>query len=112
MTQTDSLRADDAAVPPIEITNQEATNAGVARATGVLALGNIASRVLGMAREIAVTGLFGASRATQDLRRRRSPPRSRTLPLPGRRLTRRLVDDYRAQSRGQLSPQPPGSPAG
>ncbi len=64
MTQTDSLRADDAAVPPIEITNQEATNAGVARATGVLALGNIASRVLGMAREIAVTGLFGASRAT------------------------------------------------
>lgn len=64
LTQTDSLRADDAAVPPIEITNQEATNAGVARATGVLALGNIASRVLGMAREIAVTGLFGASRAT------------------------------------------------
>ncbi|MCC6802968.1 MAG: murein biosynthesis integral membrane protein MurJ [Anaerolineae bacterium] len=64
MTQSDSLRADDAAIPSVEISNQEATNAGVARATGVLALGNIASRVLGMAREIAVTGLFGASRAT------------------------------------------------
>ncbi len=43
---------------------QEATNAGVARATGVLALGSIASRVLGMARDIALTNLFGASRAT------------------------------------------------
>jgi putative peptidoglycan lipid II flippase len=42
---------------------QAATNAGVARATGVLALGNIASRVLGLAREIALTNLFGASRA-------------------------------------------------
>ncbi len=45
-------------------TTQEATNAGVARATGVLALGNIASRVLGMARDVALTNLFGASRAT------------------------------------------------
>ncbi len=44
--------------------SQEATNAGVARATGVLALGNIASRVLGMARDVALTNLFGASRAT------------------------------------------------
>ena len=43
---------------------QEATNAGVARATGVLALGSIASRVLGMARDVALTNLFGASRAT------------------------------------------------
>ncbi len=42
---------------------QAETNAGVARATGVLALGNIASRVLGLAREIALTNLFGASRA-------------------------------------------------
>jgi len=42
---------------------QAETNAGVARATGVLALGNIASRILGLAREIALTNLFGASRA-------------------------------------------------
>ncbi|MFN8527442.1 MAG: murein biosynthesis integral membrane protein MurJ [Anaerolineae bacterium] len=42
---------------------QAATNAGVARATGVLALGNISSRVLGLTREIAMTSLFGASRA-------------------------------------------------
>ena len=44
-------------------TTQADTNAGVARATGVLALGNITSRVLGLAREIALTNLFGASRA-------------------------------------------------
>lgn len=43
--------------------DQAETNAGVARATGVLALGNIASRILGMAREVALTNLFGASRA-------------------------------------------------
>lgn len=44
--------------------DQAATNAGVARASGILALGNVASRVLGMAREVAVTNLFGASGAT------------------------------------------------
>ncbi|MFQ3567754.1 MAG: murein biosynthesis integral membrane protein MurJ [Aggregatilineales bacterium] len=43
--------------------SQAETNAGVARATSVLALGNVASRVLGMAREVALTTLFGASRA-------------------------------------------------
>ncbi|MBZ0281290.1 MAG: murein biosynthesis integral membrane protein MurJ [Anaerolineae bacterium] len=48
------------AVPP---ETQEETNAGVARATGVVALGNITSRVLGLAREIVMTNLFGASRA-------------------------------------------------
>jgi putative peptidoglycan lipid II flippase len=42
---------------------QAETNAGVARATGVVALGNITSRALGLAREIALTNLFGASRA-------------------------------------------------
>lgn len=44
-------------------TAQAETNAGVARATGVLALGNIASRILGLAREVVLTNLFGASRA-------------------------------------------------
>lgn len=43
---------------------QEKTNEGVARATGVLAAGNIASRVLGLAREIVIANLFGAGRAT------------------------------------------------
>jgi putative peptidoglycan lipid II flippase len=42
---------------------QAETNAGVARATGVLALGNIASRMLGLAREVVLTNLFGASHA-------------------------------------------------
>jgi putative peptidoglycan lipid II flippase len=48
----------------VDTATQTETNAAVARATGVVALGNIASRVLGMAREIALTNLFGASRAT------------------------------------------------
>ena len=43
--------------------DQAETNAGVARASGVLALGNIASRVLGMARDVVLANLFGASRA-------------------------------------------------
>jgi putative peptidoglycan lipid II flippase len=44
-------------------TTQSETNAGVARATGVLALGSIASRMLGLVREITLTNLFGASAA-------------------------------------------------
>jgi len=48
--------------------SQSETNRGVARATGVLALGNIASRVLGLAREIVIANLFGATGATDALR--------------------------------------------
>lgn len=47
---------------------QAETNAGVARATGVLALGNIASRVLGLAREIVLSNLFGASSAVSAVK--------------------------------------------
>ncbi|HVU10190.1 MAG TPA: murein biosynthesis integral membrane protein MurJ [Phototrophicaceae bacterium] len=64
MAQIDSLHAEDAALPAVESPNQEATNASVVKASGILAFGNIASRVLGMARDIAITTLFGASRAT------------------------------------------------
>ncbi len=64
LAQIDSLHAEDAALPAIESPNQEATNASVVKASGILAFGNIASRVLGMARDIAITTLFGASRAT------------------------------------------------
>jgi putative peptidoglycan lipid II flippase len=44
-------------------TSQDETNAGVARASGLLALGNIASRALGLAREVALSNLFGATRS-------------------------------------------------
>lgn len=44
---------------------QADTNARLATATGVLALGNIASRILGLARETALTYLFGASRPVE-----------------------------------------------
>ena len=42
---------------------QERTNARVAGAGGVLALGNVFSRILGLTREIVLTYLFGASGA-------------------------------------------------
>ncbi len=40
---------------------QQDEAAGVARATGIVAAGNITSRFLGLAREIVLTNLFGAS---------------------------------------------------
>ncbi len=46
---------------------QERTNARLAGASGILALGNICSRILGLAREIVLTYLFGASGAVDAL---------------------------------------------
>jgi putative peptidoglycan lipid II flippase len=43
--------------------NAEEAADGVARATALVALGNISSRVLGLAREIILSNLFGASAA-------------------------------------------------
>ncbi|MBZ0286549.1 MAG: hypothetical protein K8I30_02970, partial [Anaerolineae bacterium] len=42
---------------------QAETNVRVARATIIIALGNLLGRMLGLTREIALTNLFGASRA-------------------------------------------------
>ena len=50
-----------AAAPEQTPPDQAATNARVARATGILVLGNVGSRALGMLREIVLTALFGAS---------------------------------------------------
>jgi len=50
-------------IPEIRPPTQEETNAGVARASSIVAMGNLAGRVLGLAREIVLTNLFGASRA-------------------------------------------------
>jgi putative peptidoglycan lipid II flippase len=47
---------------------QEARNASVAGATGILALGNIASRILGLVREKALAYFFGASAAMDAFR--------------------------------------------
>jgi putative peptidoglycan lipid II flippase len=49
-------------VPPAD-DETEATARGVARATGIIAIGNISSRILGLLREIILSGLFGASAA-------------------------------------------------
>ncbi len=49
--------------PPAASETQAETELGVARATGLLALGNVASRVLGLAREVVLANLFGASAA-------------------------------------------------
>ncbi|MGQ9889617.1 MAG: murein biosynthesis integral membrane protein MurJ [Aggregatilineales bacterium] len=64
----DTLPAADAPLPLNAPEAQSETNRGVARATGVLALGNIASRVLGLAREVVIANLFGATGATDALR--------------------------------------------
>ncbi len=48
--------------------SQQATEARFAKATGLLALGNITSRVLGLLREIVITNLFGASAVASALR--------------------------------------------
>jgi len=61
-SETAPVHATTSAAESPSATTEE-TNAGVARATGVVALGNITSRVLGLAREIVLTNLFGASRA-------------------------------------------------
>lgn len=66
MAETSSLTRDaiaDDATPG----EQERTNARLAGASGILALGNICSRVLGLAREIVLTYLFGASGAVDAL---------------------------------------------
>lgn len=55
---------DTAPLPEEDLDTQQArTNEGVAKATGMLALGNVTSRVLGLAREIVIANLFGASAA-------------------------------------------------
>ena len=56
------MNADQA--PPAD---QERTNARVAGASGILALGNICSRILGLARETVITYLFGATGAADAL---------------------------------------------
>lgn len=57
--------ANPAAPPEPATTNEtrQETELGVARATGLLALGNVFSRVLGLAREVTLANLFGASAA-------------------------------------------------
>ncbi len=48
---------------PIDVEGAMLDGAGVARATGVIALGNIASRLLGLGREMLLSDLFGAGAA-------------------------------------------------
>ena len=73
------------AVPDTTLT-QEETNAGVARASSIIAMGNLAGRMLGLVREIALTNLFGASRAVDAFEVATSVPTStlqiRTSSLP------------------------------
>jgi len=89
LTQNDSLGVGSDDALPLDTANQEKTNAGVARATGVLALGNIGSRALGMAREIVITGLFGASMATDAFYVATLVPRIDLRPAHRRAVERR-----------------------
>ncbi|HMM28980.1 MAG TPA: murein biosynthesis integral membrane protein MurJ [Aggregatilineaceae bacterium] len=51
------------AVTPAEPSDSSTPPAGMVRATGVIALGNVASRVLGLVREMLLTALFGPGAA-------------------------------------------------
>lgn len=61
MSVNSNISSDNEKHDPESIAKQEATNASVASATGILALGNISSRILGLVREKTLTYLFGAS---------------------------------------------------
>lgn len=67
--QSNVLLPDEVPIP-----SQEETNAGVARASSIIALGNLAGRILGLVREIALTNLFGASRAVDAFKVATSVP--------------------------------------
>lgn len=57
--------AESTAVPPRAATTQPAdTQAGIARAAGINALGNVGSRLLGLLRESVIAGTFGVSGGT------------------------------------------------
>lgn len=62
-TMNTDLNAESPAQQESPTSKQADTNAKVARATGVVALGNILSSVLGLAREVVFTNVFGASYA-------------------------------------------------
>ncbi len=47
------------------MTTDSPSQSGVARASALLALGNIVSRALGLAREVVLSNIFGASRALE-----------------------------------------------
>ena len=66
MAETPVLNADEAADAALPV-DQERTNARLVGASGLLALGNICSRVLGLVREMVITYLFGASGAVDAL---------------------------------------------
>lgn len=61
-----AIAADTAALKATVDSEEDATdtNAGVARASGIIALGNISSRVLGLARETILSNIFGPSAST------------------------------------------------
>jgi len=67
MTAENPSIAPDGLVDDTMPGEQERTNARLAGASGILALGNICSRVLGLVREIVLTYLFGASGAVDAL---------------------------------------------
>ncbi|MDQ7026837.1 MAG: murein biosynthesis integral membrane protein MurJ [Anaerolineae bacterium] len=63
-----ALPDDPHTLTPDAAAEQEATNASVASATGILALGNVASRILGLVREKALAFFFGASASMDAFR--------------------------------------------
>ena len=64
----DAAMTDAAAAAPLhDAVPLDAPSSGMVRATTVIALGNITSRVLGLVRETIISALFGAGAAVDAL---------------------------------------------
>jgi len=91
-------------IPAEDPPSSEQTHA-VARATAVVALGNISSRVLGLAREVILSNLFGASAAVDAFKVAIIVPRGLYDLLIGGHVNSALVpvlSDYADNKDGQL----------
>ena len=79
---------------------------GLARSAGILALGNLASRVLGLLREIVIAALFGASGSVSAFRVAAQVPTLLYDFLIGGMLSAALVpvlSDYARRSRSEFA---------
>ncbi len=59
----ETARSEALAADPLDVVAEAAPSENMARATGVIALGNVTSRTLGLVREIILSHLFGAGAA-------------------------------------------------
>ncbi len=77
-----------------ESTREAAAEPGLARSAGILGMGNIASRVLGLARDTIISGLFGSAGALSAFNLAARVPNLVYDLLVGGMLSAALVEAY------------------